>query len=252
MDLVIRLGTEKDIDELEHLYDALNDYLSNTTNYPGWIKGVYPVRENAAAGIDEGCLYVATSDGEIVGSIILRHEPEAAYLKAKWQKKLEYGEVLVIYTFVVHPDYLKQGIGQAILCFADEHCRKANIKSIRLDVYERNLPAMKLYEKCGYKYIDTVDLGLGKYGLNWFKLYEKLLWDYEYTNEEAKNIVGEMLGIPTTALEFTALRYKLEGSANPYKDALNHIKDLKAEELVAEQNGITMTIKPTLSFTAKR
>ncbi len=61
-----------------------------------------------------------------------------------------------------------------------------------------------------------------------------------------------MLGIPTTALEFTALRYKLEGSANPYKDALNHIKDLKAEELVAEQNGITMTIKPTLSFTAKR
>lgn len=30
-------------------------------------------------------------------------------------------------------------------------------------------------EKCGFEYIDTVDLGLGNYGLNWFKLYEKVV-----------------------------------------------------------------------------
>ena len=49
MKFVIESGTPADIDELEELYDNLNDYLSATTNYPGWIKGIYPVRENAVA-----------------------------------------------------------------------------------------------------------------------------------------------------------------------------------------------------------
>lgn len=45
-------------------------------------------------------------------------------------------------------------------------------KLIRLDVYEGNIHLINLYEKYGFKYIDTVDLGLGNYGLKWFRLYE--------------------------------------------------------------------------------
>ncbi len=59
--------------------------------------------------------------------------------------------------------------------FSTQHSIKLQAKSIRLDVYEGNMPAIRLYEKCGFKYIDTVDLGLGNYGLNWFRLYEKSL-----------------------------------------------------------------------------
>lgn len=70
-------------------------------------------------------------------------------------------------------------------------------------------------------------------------------------NEENKNVVGEISGITITALELesTALRYKLEGSANPYEDALNHIKELKSEELVAEQNRITVTMDEAIEYT---
>ncbi len=49
------------------------------------------------------------------------------------------------------------------------------MQALRLDVYENNYPAINLYEKFNFKYIDTVDLGLEEYGLKWFKLYEKLL-----------------------------------------------------------------------------
>ncbi len=59
--------------------------------------------------------------------------------------------------------------------FSIEHAGNLSFKSIRLDVYEKNLPAIKLYEKYGFQYIDTVDLGLDQYGLNWFYLYEKIL-----------------------------------------------------------------------------
>ena len=39
MNFIIEPGSLADIDELERLYDELNDHLSATINYPGWIKG---------------------------------------------------------------------------------------------------------------------------------------------------------------------------------------------------------------------
>ena len=38
--MVIEKGTVSDIDELEQLYNRLIDHLTNTVNYPGWIKGI--------------------------------------------------------------------------------------------------------------------------------------------------------------------------------------------------------------------
>lgn len=175
MDLIIEPGKTSDIDELEKLYDDLNDYLSEGINYPGWLKGVYPVRQNAIDGIEHGNLYTARHNGKIAGSLILSHKPEPAYYKAKWQFESDYSDVFVVYTFVVHPDFLKCGVGKALMDFASDHAVKEHARSIRLDVYEKNMPAIRLYEKCGFKYIDTVDLGLGNYGLDWFRLYEKIL-----------------------------------------------------------------------------
>lgn len=173
MDLCIRQGKWEDIDALERLYDAINENLASTINYPGWHKGIYPVRDTAVQGIRAGCLYVAVVSGEVVGSIILRQKPEPAYRAVKWRAELPDEAVLVIYTLAVHPACRSRGIGHALLDFAADLGRRTHIKSLRLDVYEKNLPAIHLYEKCGFQYIATVDLGLRVHGLTWFKLYEK-------------------------------------------------------------------------------
>ncbi|MBV3844207.1 GNAT family N-acetyltransferase [Bacteroides eggerthii] len=175
MKFVVESGTFADIDELERLYDDLNDYLSATTNYPGWIKGIYPVRENAVAGIENNTLFVVRHNGKIVGSIILDHHPEEAYNNVRWKIEVDYSRIFVLRTFVVHPSFLKMGIGCTLMDYSSELAKQSGMKSIRLDVYENNLPAISLYEKCGFEYIDTVDLGLGNYGLDWFKLYEKVV-----------------------------------------------------------------------------
>ncbi|SNR91677.1 Acetyltransferase (GNAT) family protein [Anaerovirgula multivorans] len=175
MDISFELGKTNDIDELERLYNDLNDYLAKGVNYPGWIKGIYPIRQNAIDGVKQNSLYVAKHEGQIIGSVILSHKPESAYYKAKWEFESDYSNVFAVYTFVVHPKFLKCGVGKALMDFCIEHSIKSKVKSIRLDVYEGNIPAIRLYEKCGFKYIDTVDLGLENYGLKWFRLYEKLL-----------------------------------------------------------------------------
>jgi hypothetical protein len=53
--------------------------------------------------------------------------------------------------------------------------KKENCLSIRLDVVKGNIPAEKLYLKCGFQYIDTVSLGYEEFGLPWYDLYEKKL-----------------------------------------------------------------------------
>ena len=153
----------------------MNDHLAEGINFPGWRKGIYPIRQDALAGIGQASLYVAKYNSKIVGSIILNHVPEVAYHKAKWEYEYDYSDVFVIHTFVVHPDFWKCGIGKALIDFSIQQGIESRIKSIRLDVYEGNIPAIRLYEKCGFKYVDTVDLGLGNYGLDWFRLYEKAL-----------------------------------------------------------------------------
>ena len=66
MKFVIESGTTADIDELEKLYDDLNDYLSATTNYPGWIKGIYPIREDAIAGIENNTLFMIVENFKLI------------------------------------------------------------------------------------------------------------------------------------------------------------------------------------------
>lgn len=171
----IRKGTLKDIDEVAALYDNLNDYLNSHSNYPGWKKGVYPIREDAVQGITEDNLFVAVEKGQIIGTVILRHQPEEAYNLVNWHNNLDYDDIFVVYTFAVHPCFLRQGIGMKIMEFVIDYAVRMNMKAVRLDVYEKNTPAIQLYEQLGFQYIDTVDLGYGMYGLDWYKLYQRLL-----------------------------------------------------------------------------
>lgn len=171
----IEKGCPDDINELEYLYNDLNDYLETHINFPGWKKGIYPVRETAFKSIEEGSLFVVKNDGHIAGSVILRHEPEPAYSKADWKIELEDKDIFVVYTFAVHPLYLKQGVGKVLMDFIIQYSRDMGVKAIRLDVYEKNTPAICLYKKYGFQYIDTVDLGYSEYGLDKFELYQKLL-----------------------------------------------------------------------------
>lgn len=168
----VRKATRKDIDELEKLYDDLNDYMASTVNYPGWIKGIYPIRETATKGLCEGSLFVAEDNNKIVGSIILNHVPENAYDQVEWLTNTDYRNIIVIRTLVVHPAYHNKMVGFTLLQFAQYQAARQQIKSIRLDVSTRNTPAIQLYRKLGYKYIGTVDLGLPYEHLKWFELYE--------------------------------------------------------------------------------
>lgn len=56
-----------------------------------------------------------------------------------------------------------------------ELSKREGMKAIRLDVVADNLPAIRMYEKAGFQYIATVDMGYHMFGLDAFALYQLLL-----------------------------------------------------------------------------
>ena len=84
--------------------------------------------------------------------------------------------VIVIHILAVHPDYLGCGVGKAVLEYAENFGRRQGARTIRLDTYEKNTPAVRLYEKCNFQECGRVDLGLEPiYGLKWYRAFEKII-----------------------------------------------------------------------------
>lgn len=169
---IVEVATIDDIDEIENLYDDLNDYLETGVNYSGWKKGIYPVRETAIEGIKSNTLFIIRKNGSIAGCVVLNHEQDATYLEATWDIDAPCDKVMVVHTLSINPKYMKQGISKKLMKFVKEYSKNLGMKAIRLDVSVQNSPAIALYEKLGYTYIETIDLGLKNLDRVWFKLYE--------------------------------------------------------------------------------
>ncbi len=60
-----------------------------------------------------------------------------------------------ITTIAVHPDFLRQHIGECLIVKSLEDCYNKFIKYITLEVRVSNIPAIKLYEKYGFKSLGT-------------------------------------------------------------------------------------------------
>ena len=60
-----------------------------------------------------------------------------------------------ITTLAVKPEYKRKHIGEALIIKILENCYLSKIKYLTLEVRESNIPAIKLYEKYGFKSLGT-------------------------------------------------------------------------------------------------
>jgi GNAT superfamily N-acetyltransferase len=86
---------------------------------------------------------VAEAGNEIIGSGYARIEVAKPY-----QKHTDYAYLGCMY---VKPGYRGKGVINLVLKGLKEWCRDHGIHELRLEVYTENVPAIKAYEKAGFK-----------------------------------------------------------------------------------------------------
>ncbi len=104
--------------------------LENSCIPNGWSERLF----EEAFENENAIIFVAVCEGEVVGFL------NGSYV-------LDEAELLNI---VVSESFRKCGIAEKLMVAFEDYLSKIGVASIFLEVRESNLPAKRLYEKCGY------------------------------------------------------------------------------------------------------
>lgn len=173
--LKIRMAAVQDYNEVREFYYSLIDAMKNAEYKPGWERDVYPAQEFLRQSIKNNELFIGESDGKIVSCMVVNHKYNEGYRDISWSVKAEDAELLVIHALGVHPEFSGKGIAKHMVQKTIEMAQESQIKTIRLDVLEGNMPAEKVYVKMGFQYQDTIKMFYEDTGWTNCKLFEYII-----------------------------------------------------------------------------
>ena len=171
--MIFRKAAKEEFYKIRSLYWNLIDQEKDDPSFPRWKKGIHPSDEMIQNSIDREELYVLADGDEIVACVIANAEKVDGYSDAPWQ--IDSDEVIVLHVLAIHPDHRGKGLARKLVENVIEQEGKAGKKALRLDVIENNTTTEKLYQKLGFRYIQTKTLYYDVVGEMTFKLYELVL-----------------------------------------------------------------------------
>jgi GNAT superfamily N-acetyltransferase len=84
--------------------------------------------------------------------LIFRSTELAGYFALTFCFSLEFhGRFALFDELYLREPFRRQKLGKAVVAFAEELCKKAGIKAVRLEVGRENQPAQSLYNVAGFK-----------------------------------------------------------------------------------------------------
>ena len=156
----LRKAAENDLQALIDFYGEVSDAMIGTPFDCQWRRGNHPDEEMLARAIAEDALTLADDDGVIAAAIIVDHETDGATVpELPWRVACPPEKAVIIHVLAAAPAYRGTGIARALLEHAIEEARAAGMQTARISVAMNNLPAMRLYESCGFvRIVESVQL----------------------------------------------------------------------------------------------
>lgn len=153
-------------------YDGLLRDMQGNPYNPIWKRGVYPDEPFIRKSIENGELFVMINEGKIVSAMVLNNSFGGDYEDAEWKAAASPDETMVIHMLAVSIPQNGKGYGGEMVRYAVNKAKNDGIRSVRLDVYPKNVPAIRAYETAGFKYVETRSTCYGDSGTTEFMLYE--------------------------------------------------------------------------------
>lgn len=152
-ELNCRLATEADLAALCQFYQDICAHQKDDQFGADWHWGIYPSEKDIAEAIAQKRAVVGTKNGKIASAGILTVGNDPLYSKFAWPTPAEDDEIAVLHLYGVHPSFRRQGLSSVLLTFIKDYAKKLGCKSIRLDSMDGNVPARRLYEKNGWRFV---------------------------------------------------------------------------------------------------
>ena len=140
-------ATEQELDELLAFYRHVADTMEGK-QIRHWHWGRYPTEEMIREDVQKGELYVLRTDGEITAAVGVVFGQEEAYNALHWTGGVNPGS---FHRLAVHPAMQGAGLGGIVLDDVQQLLRRNGCDCVRCDTSENNGPALRFYEKLGFR-----------------------------------------------------------------------------------------------------
>ena len=172
---MIRLAAAADLPAIEAIYNAILDREEAGPVYTNWQRGKYPTIDTARQVLEAGTLYVGKDGGMIWGAVNLNGIQLPEYDLIPWKISAEREQVGVIHTLSIHPAMRGRGYAREMVAFCERESRRQGKTVIRLDTWEGNLPANRLYPSLGYSFAGAAEFFFQGFIHEILNCYEKAL-----------------------------------------------------------------------------
>lgn len=175
--LQVRCAVPSDYEQVLRLYGDVAAHSRGTEHDVCWELGKRPGYEDLQAAIAHGDMLLAELPGfdGLAGACVIDCNAAKGYEDVPWELSCAEGEAFCLHLFCIHPELAGKGLGSAFLARVEDEARRRGARSIRLDVLPNNVPAQRLYLRCGYRDHGFHHLFYGEGLLTDFYLMEKVL-----------------------------------------------------------------------------
>ena len=146
---MIRLATPADLSQAADIYEEILDREAQGPVYTNWQRGKYPTIDTARQALEAGTFYVGEENGVLWGVVNLNSVQLPEYGAIPWTIPAAAEEVGVIHTLCIRPSCSGRGYARQMVAFCEAEARRQGRTVIRLDTWEGNLPANRLYPSLG-------------------------------------------------------------------------------------------------------
>lgn len=172
---MFRQATTKDTEKIIEFYDYAIEENNKAEINLRWKKDVHPSHKFLCSSIENGELFLWEENGVILAACVMNNLCNESYDKIDWGIKANKEDLAIIHVLAVAPRSFRKGIGEKFLTAFINYAKSTTIKAIRLDVFKVNVPAIKLYEKVGFKCMGETVMFVPNIGEEEFCLFEYIL-----------------------------------------------------------------------------
>ncbi len=157
----VRPAKKSDLSDVVNCAERIKREYFLRHDIPQWNDG-YPSKEDFAADIEAGRLFVMYLGEALIGfiSVGVEHEPTYDIVEGgTWKSGEKYA---VVHRFGVNPDWHGMGMGTSLFGIVDRICEAYGVDAVRADTHEKNEAMIHFLEKNGFERVGIIRLANGE------------------------------------------------------------------------------------------